>query len=835
MSFNADLLTTVNELLTEFISGNRVDKQLFDRLLSALLKFTDSEYGFIGHIENHEGVPRLRTNAITNISWDETSKASYEKTKKGGMVFDNLNTLFGAVIKNQSLLIANNAAQDPRRGGLPSGHPSMQSFCGIPIFYRGEMISMAGIANRKDGYTPLLIESISPLLNACAVIYQGLADHERQAELSKAKDDLLEQEKQIIKTLSSKQQELKRNLEHQEQLSALVQSSERKFRAMIENAYDGLVLYDEKGRVIFGSTSAERISGHKLSDHVGKDGGFFIFPEDRAEASRHFKQLLKEPGNTIQFQQRIIHAEGHVLWIEVSLTNLLFHADVGAVVSNFRDISDRKRAVFKLIKSEQLYRSLFEFNPTALWIYDTINYQFLDVNDAALRMYGYSKEELLGMDIFQVRPKDQHPILRQRLEHVKDTHGMFPAAIHLKKSGEIMVVDAYYSAIDYEDKEAFLVQLIDNTKRYKGEDRIKELLLELKNFKNAVDQTMLVALLDKDGRFIHVNHAIEEVTGNSDSDFIGKTFYDLKSPFHNRAYYQSMLKAIKSDEVWRGEYHGLNIDKQEYWLDVLLSPVMDDHGQVKQYIALCLLINERKKAEQERDLLIDDLTRKNQSLEEFAFVTSHNLRAPVARIIGLVHLFGDAKLNQEEKTQIVEMMGKAAENLDQVIRDLTEILAVKKDVKDNKSTFSLKEVLDNVLLNFQDEITQTGVEVSIDLKGTDKLFSVKSYLYSVLLNLISNAIKYRDEQKPVTYLQITSKSERNMLAITIRDNGLGIDLETQGHKVFGLYKRFHSHVEGRGLGLYLVKNQVEAMGGSISIESKPREGSSFCIRIPKML
>lgn len=808
------IVSSVNHVLEGFISGRLTDIEMFELLLDSLLTSSESSYGFIGRIEVFtNGSKQLRTNAIKDTSWDTANKKAFQQTRNGGMVFSNLDTLFGYVVRTGQMIIANDPASYHKCGGIPKGHPPMHSFCGIPFFYRGEAIGMVGLANKPDGYSESLVAELSPLIHACSVIFEGI---QQRAQ----KEQFIEQQKALL------QREHVFNVE--------LAASEQKFRSMIEHAFDGVVLYDEKGCVKFCSASAERITGYLISEHIGRSGEFFIHPDDREEAASLFRQLLKRQGESIQFEQRILHADGKVFWIEVNLTNMLHRPEVMAMVSNFRDITERKKIESHLMRSEQLYRSLFDLNPSPLWIYDISTFRFLAVNDAAVQRYGYSREQFLDMTIFDIRTPREQAKLKRRIKHDTSLVGMNSNVTHLLAKGEEIAVDLYYNQIEYNGKQAFLVEIIDNTERYRNAEIAQEVLLELQNFRSAVDQGAMVALLDCDGRFLRVNKAIENITGLSEAEFTGKSFYDLRSPFHRRSYYLEMLQAIRKGANWRGEYKGLAPNGEIYWIDVILSPVVDRKGKTMQYIALCLPVTERKKAEQERDLLIEDLIKKNQSLEEFAFITSHNLRAPVAQLLGLSSLFNRTKPEDPFNMEVLDNMVNASRNLDEVIRDLTEILAIKKDIKETKEHVRLSAVLETVEGHFREQMEELGIVFTKKLKGSDKLVTVKSFLYSILLNLLSNAIKYRDPEKK-TEIIVESLTEGPFLILHFHDNGLGIDLKTQGAKLFGLYKRFHSHVEGRGLGLYLVKNQTEALAGSISVESEPGRGTSFKVSILRNL
>lgn len=822
-----NIAIATERVIDGLVSGQLRDPELFEQLLEPIVHFTQSEFGFIGKIEEIRKNKVLTVNAISKITWNEQNQPEKISVIRKELTIDGSHPLVFQSIEHSIPYFFNKPEHFEKVQDLPYGFPEINSFMCFPFSYQGKLLGLVGVANRKSEYTEKDIQLLRPFINACALGLCSLKEKSLQ-------DQLQQKEAQFNQEIIASDLEMKNNLEREQRLMELLGASERRFRAMIEKASDGIVLYDAKGCVIFGSGSAEKIAGYKLYEHTGRDGSFFIHPDDRAEASIIYRNLLQRPRESVSFQQRIIHAKGHTIWIDVTLTNLLDDADVRAVVSNFRDVSERKKNEVKLMKSEELYRGLFDHNPTPLWIFSNETKNFLAVNDAALALYEYSREEFLTMNLYDVRPEVERDKLKGKIQYEKQQFGRIPRALHKKKTGEPIWVDVFYTAIEYNDERCYLSQCIDVTEAHRNEQRVHQILQELEGFKEAVDKGAMIALVDDEGRFLSVSQAIEKITGLQAADFIGRDFLALKPKYHDLKYYRGMYTAIRRGQSWRGEYKGLSVNHEIFWLDVILTPIKNSEGKVQQYIAVCIPITDRKMAEEERDMLITDLLKKNQSLEEFAFITSHNLRAPVAQFLGLSQLFNREQLNDPFNATVMDNIQSAAYNLDGVIRDLTQILAIKKDIKENKELVDVGEVFDQVLESVQMQVNELDAQIECDFKGNLKIHSVKSYLYSIFINLLTNAIKYRSlDRKLIIKIKIQPKSDT--LMIIFSDNGLGIDLKNQKGKIFGLYKRFHNHVEGKGLGLYLVKNQTEALGGGIEVSSKVGEGTTFTLRIARML
>lgn len=230
---------------------------------------------------------------------------------------------------------------------------------------------------------------------------------------------------------------------------------------------------------------------------------------------------------------------------------------------------------------------------------------------------------------------------------------------------------------------------------------------------------------------------------------------------------------------------------------------------------------------------IDQLTEQNQDLQQFSYIISHNIRSPIARIAGLIDIIkiensGTQAINEE----IIMHLDKAVISLDTVIRDLNQILSIRKGINKSKEMISFQEVFEWVTLTLENEIALAGAKIYQDFSQYPGVYSIKAYLQSIMYNLISNAIKYRrTDIEP--QIHVVSYRNGDYVCLEVKDNGIGIDLQAiDPYKIFGLYQRMHTHVEGKGLGLYLVKSQIEALNGKIELESELMKGSKFTVYFP---
>jgi signal transduction histidine kinase len=240
---------------------------------------------------------------------------------------------------------------------------------------------------------------------------------------------------------------------------------------------------------------------------------------------------------------------------------------------------------------------------------------------------------------------------------------------------------------------------------------------------------------------------------------------------------------------------------------------------------------EKSLDEKSRDLMHSNqqLINQNNELQQFSYTVSHNLRGPVASMLGLMNIHR-LSITEDEKAHVLGLIEQSAKSLETIIRDLNKIVDIRNDKFSAFERVSIEGELELIKESLNDFITKNEVELSTDFQCRE-ITSIKAYINSILYNLISNAIQYRSPlRRPA--IKISTIAINGHIQLTVTDNGLGIDLVRFGHDVFKLYKRFHIHTQGKGLGLYLVKQQIEKLNGKIEIESKPDSGATFKVILP---
>lgn len=234
---------------------------------------------------------------------------------------------------------------------------------------------------------------------------------------------------------------------------------------------------------------------------------------------------------------------------------------------------------------------------------------------------------------------------------------------------------------------------------------------------------------------------------------------------------------------------------------------------------------------EELSLTNEKLVRINTDLDNFIYTASHDLKAPISNIEGLIDALKD-NLDQsiakdELILNILGFIDASVERFKKTILDLTDVTRIHKDNENEPSLISVEETVEEVLLDLAPMITQSGTQLSVEINNCPSIVSSRRNLRSIVYNLISNGIKYKHpDRKPVIVLSCDERNGYHELAVT--DNGLGIDMAKE-KKLFEMFSRLHNHVEGTGVGLYMVKRMVENMGGRIEVKSTLEIGSTFTI------
>jgi len=307
-----------------------------------------------------------------------------------------------------------------------------------------------------------------------------------------------------------------------------------------------------------------------------------------------------------------------------------------------------------------------------------------------------------------------------------------------------------------------------------------------------------------------------------------ESWYHRVHPEDRVSITEAMERAIAGEEKYDTQFRINGADAQVRHLRATGLVEYDVDNKPVRMIGINWDISPRIAANQEREHIIEDMVERNAALEQFTYIISHNLRAPIANIIGATNILSDLDTSHEDREQLTRGINESVVKLDNIVRDLNHILSVKGDVFNNREKVDFADLTKDIMKITTDLVDPQSCVISYDFSAVTGINTIKSYLNSIFYNLISNSIKYRRKDVP-SLISIKSQKTGNVLELIFTDNGTGINMEKNGNNIFGLYKRFHQHIAGKGMGLFMVKTQVEKLGGTITVNSIESEKTEFRI------
>ncbi len=531
--------------------------------------------------------------------------------------------------------------------------------------------------------------------------------------------------------------------------------------------------------------------------------------------------------------------ETQIKWPNGELRHLeckgeIFRDDRGKatkLAGTFRDISDSKQANSENENWKLRYEMVVASSGQVIYDYDLSTGAILWSGNV-LEIFGYSESEMGDINNWaeHIHPDDCKSATEALSAAEKNLAKYDVDYRFRRKNGEYVYVhDRGFFISDKPGKTTrMLGMMIDMSRNFSIENELRESEFRFKTLQQASFGG--IALHDK-GVIIDCNQGLAKMTGYQREELVGMNGVELIAP----EYHDLIMSNILSGYEQPYDVEGIRKDGCRYSIEV--------HGKNIPYKGKNIRvtefrdITERKKVEakiieQNASLIAvtDNLRRKNNQLEEFTEIVSHNLRSPIGNVLSLLELLSKSD-DEKEKEELNELISRSGKNILTSLDELNEVLKIKQDQQIEKQNLSFETVYQRVRNMLHSKALETDADIQSDFQAAT-IFYPNIYLESILLNLISNSLKYCDSRRKPE-IKVKTYTENQNLILTVEDNGLGIDLERFGHQLFKLRKTFHNHPEGRGVGLFLVKNQIEALGGTISASSKTNEGTTFTIDFGK--
>ncbi|WP_299990875.1 PAS domain-containing sensor histidine kinase [uncultured Pontibacter sp.] len=623
---------------------------------------------------------------------------------------------------------------------------------------------------------------------------------------------------------------------------------EEQYRILIDSITDyAIFLLNPEGYISTWNTGAKQIKGYDAEEIIGKHFSIFYTKKDIGEnhPAEELSKAIAEGKYTEEGWR--VKKDGSVFWANVVITPV-YDKDQQLIAFSkvTRDLSERKkaeddlyRAFEELKESEERFRLLIEgVTDYAIFMLDPGG-NVATWNHGARRMNGYEAHEIIGkyFSRFYSQEQVEEGFPDYELRQAKE-HGRFEdTGWRYRKDGSVFWANTVITAIFNEKKDLIGFSKItrDLTEKLQMEQQLFRVNEELRESEEKsrllIDgvKDYAILMLNPEGIVMSWNEGAERIKGYKSGEIIGRhfsTFYDRESI--SKGFPQYELR--KAQEVGRFEDEGWRIRKDgtAFWANVVITPIYNGKKRLLGYSKVTRDLTERRRNE-ELMHKNSELIKINNELDNFVYAASHDLKAPITNLEGLLQaLEEDLGEDLQKHEVLLKHMNGALGTLKNVIADLSDVTKLKHE-HEAPEDVQIRDMLEDIKISLQPYIEHTGAVVQCKAMAFETLRYSRKNLRSILFNLVSNAIKYSSPDRNAIVKISTTITESGVYELSVQDNGLGL-APSQIGKIFSLFKRAHDHVEGTGIGLYLVKRILDNSGDSISVESEEGMGSRFIVR-----
>ncbi len=513
----------------------------------------------------------------------------------------------------------------------------------------------------------------------------------------------------------------------------------------------------------------------------------------------------------------IISAQKNIIFLECICQTEFIGDELVSIYGTFKDISAEQKRIISLECDAKKFSSVFSSSKEAIIIIDTNTGIISDCNKHTFKLTGYNSNELIGFHNSKLLPYHKRKEFQFYLRNKIKKNTSFSKETNIKTKDQLSIPVQVTSGKKFSiENNNYLICFFRNiTKRKKTEEDINLLSLV------ASETTDSIIIIDSENKAIWANQAYMTLTDSTLEEIIGKepNYFSivLNSNFEN---IKKIQKAIAKQCEEKVIFQNYNKQKEKYWLELSITPVFDDNDNCNKFIIIGRDITTTKEKEIELKRLLEVTSQQNNKLLNFAHIVSHNIRSHTSNLLMVLDVIENTN-NDDEKLSYIDLFKEGTEKLSETIENLNEVITIQQNSNIQKTRVNLKSEIVKTAVSFREQINITH-SIPDDLT----INVIPAYLDTILLNLLTNSIKYKSPDR-IPQLLISHEIKANFTIIHFKDNGLGIDIKKNKHKLFGMYKTFHGNEDAKGIGLFMVKNQMEAMKGKIEVESKIGIGSTF--------
>jgi|GEM_PF-909622 len=606
-----------------------------------------------------------------------------------------------------------------------------------------------------------------------------------------------------------------------------LKKSEEKFIKMFDDSPVAMGLFDiMEFKTININRAFEHLYGYSKQEIIGNYPIQEVFADKR---QRDFLTLATLKGRTLEnYEMKIRNKTGENR--VVAVTNVFIDIDNRpCLFSVSYDITDRKRAEEAVKKSEQKFAKMFHDSPVSMVLMDIPTSTTVDVNSTFERLYGYTREEVIGKpppDIF-ADPEQ----LKTLIEHTNSGKTLVDYPLKVKtKSGEYKIFSVTNEFVEVQNQPCVISIAYDITEKKLAEDAIRRSEAQLKQMAEAMPHIIYSAM--PDGSIDYINSRFGEYAGLNTQLYYAWEWTRLIHPDDLAGFQDKLNESLRKGIAYENTLRVRKYNGEYEWFLSRVVPIKNSAGQVVRWFGSSTNIHEQRKAYEEVQKLLKELERSNKDLEQFAYVASHDLQEPVRMIKSYIQLMM-LKNNEHFSNETKEYMGyitEGATRMQELINDLlkySRITSKKPEYEIFDCSIIVNEVLTDLKFKIQDENAVINVG-SLPMIKADKV-----QIRQVFQNFIQNALKFRGEKNPE--ITIRAQNKENFWLFSIKDNGIGIEEKNYG-RIFEIFQRLHEREKypGTGIGLALCKKIIDRHGGHICLDSVPGEGTVFYFTLPEI-
>lgn len=560
-----------------------------------------------------------------------------------------------------------------------------------------------------------------------------------------------------------------------------------------------------------------------------------IFQEDLPVVLGNFKKHADTKGEH-PFDQivRYHHKSGSTVWVRCKGEVIEWKDETPIrMVGCHVDLTAEKKLEEELDEISKINKIALSRAKVGIWLFDVVNND-LTWSDEMFDLYGQKREDFSHAYDAWTTSLHAEDLERgkKEIELALSGEGEFDTTFRvITNTGSTRHIRA--KAVVERDNNGNPIRMIgtnwDVTDVFKAQ---ADLEAEKIKFESAFEYSAIgMAMVSLEGRWMKVNKEVCRIMGYEEQELLSMTFQDITHADDLHLGLTSM-RAILNGEKDVIRFEKRYIHKNGNVINALLasSVVKNQFGKPDYMISQIEDITERVNAQRKLEQTLELTTRQNDRLLNFAHIVSHNLRSHTGNL-GMMFSFLEEENDPKEQELLLNNCREIAKTLHSTVEHLSEVVKLQSNQNLEIEELNLLDYVNKTLTTLQADLKNSDAKVENNIKPSVNVHFNSAYLDSTVLNLLSNAIKYKSSERPLEIILDSSNAE-NEIQFSVSDNGLGIDLDRHGEKLFGLHKTFHKHKDARGVGLFLTRSQVEAYGGTISVESQPNKGSTFKIALP---